>query len=113
MVVVTRYFGGTKLGRGGLARAYGGSARRVLKDLPLSERVSFASVEIALDYPDVDTVRRFAKSRGATVTHEAFGTSAVLQFEIPEEQLAAFEEDVLDATSGRAQITRTSTGDVK
>jgi uncharacterized YigZ family protein len=106
VVVVTRYFGGVKLGRGGLARAYGGGARRVLGALQLVDRVFYAHVEVTVGYADVDTVRRLAGIHGGSVVDESFGEAAAFRLQIPEERLDAFENRLRDATGGKARTRR-------
>jgi uncharacterized YigZ family protein len=105
-VVVTRYFGGVKLGRGGLVRAYGGGAQRVVKDLPLTERVFYAHIEVTADYPAVDAIRRLVADHDGAVTEESFGEAAVLCMKIPEEHLGGFEIKLRDATAGKARIRK-------
>src|SRR5215218_4549293 len=51
--VVTRYFGGVKLGTGGLVRAYGGALQHALADLPRAERVTWALLRVRADYSAV------------------------------------------------------------
>jgi uncharacterized YigZ family protein len=105
-VVVTRYFGGVKLGRGGLVRAYGGGAQHVLKELPLTERVVFVSLELRVDYPAVDTARRIVKEHGGKIAGETFDTAALFELEIPTGERGAFEEAITEATGGKARIRK-------
>jgi uncharacterized YigZ family protein len=106
-VVVTRYFGGVKLGRGGLVRAYGGSAQRVMQDLALIERVFFVHVEVTVAYTSVEAVRRMTATCEGTVAEESFGEAAVFRVNIPEERIDEFERGLRDATGGRARLERT------
>ena len=106
-VVVTRYFGGVKLGRGGLVRAYGGGAKRVVKDLALTERVFYVHMEVTSDYPSVDSVRRLAAAHEGVVSEESFGEAAVFRVNIPDEHVDGFVDGLRDATGGRARIVRT------
>lgn len=104
VVVVTRYFGGVKLGRNGLVRAYGGSVHNLLRDLPLTEHVEFVHVRITVDYAAVEAVRRAISTYGGNVDEESFGETARFDLRVPEEFFDDFEDFVLDATSGRARI---------
>mgnify|MGYP001151427705 CR=1 FL=1 len=64
-VVVTRYFGGTKLGTGGLVRAYSEAARRVLADVPTTVHESRMTVEVRLDYARYEAVQRLLPAHRA------------------------------------------------
>src|SRR5690606_18399846 len=55
--VVTRYFGGTKLGTGGLTRAYGGSVKLALTSLPTTQRIEWRALVVTIDYPILDQFR--------------------------------------------------------
>lgn len=108
-VVVTRYFGGVKLGRGGLARAYSAGAQRVMKELPLTERVFYADIEVTADYPAVDAVRRVTAANEGVVAGESFGQAATFHVRVPEERLSRFESGLREATGGKATIRRCET----
>lgn len=107
VVVVTRYFGGTKLGRGGLVRAYAGSVKHVMRELELVERVEFVEMRIEVGLPAVDTVRRLVSLHGGAIDAEEFGQGAAFTVRIPEERVSPFEEAVAEATGGRGRVRRT------
>jgi uncharacterized YigZ family protein len=66
-VVVTRYFGGTKLGTGGLVRAYGDAVREVLSVLPRAMRVPSYTVSIAVPYGSFEPVCRLIEAHGGEI----------------------------------------------
>jgi uncharacterized YigZ family protein len=105
-VVVSRYYGGTKLGRGGLARAYGGGAQRAIRELKTAERVFYVDIEVVADYSTVDAVRRAVGTCEGVVAGESFGEKAVFELKIPEERVADFELGIRDATGGKAHFRR-------
>jgi uncharacterized YigZ family protein len=105
-VVVTRYFGGVKLGRGGLVRAYGGGAQRVLSEVRLTDRVFYVHIEVTADYPAVKTVRRLVSLHDGNIVEEAFGETAVFRLQIPEEFVEDFESKLQDSTGGTARVRR-------
>ena len=66
--VVVRYFGGTKLGTGGLSRAYGSSVTEVLKITPLIEKIQTINIQLSFPYRDENTVRHILSSLEANIT---------------------------------------------
>jgi uncharacterized YigZ family protein len=104
VVVVTRYFGGTKLGKGGLARAYAGGVKRILNNMRLAEHVEYVAVRLRVDYAAVETIRRLLPAYEGMVDEESFGESAEFRLRIPEDRLDDFERSVQDATNGGAGI---------
>lgn len=101
LVVVTRYFGGTKLGTGGLARAYGRAADGALKSASIQKRVKRRCVRITFDYDDTGPARRLVERFGATVEEEHYGERAALEVGVPRSQVDAFRSAFRDVTSGR------------
>lgn len=67
VVVVTRYFGGTLLGRGGLIRAYGGAAREALKEAGIVRMVPAQKIAITVDYVHSGKVQNELLTQGITV----------------------------------------------
>jgi uncharacterized YigZ family protein len=102
--VVTRYFGGVKLGRGGLVRAYSGAVKRALADLPRAEHVAMVSLVVTLPYAAVDAARRAVATCGARVRGEDFGDEATLTVTCPAQQRSALEQAVQEATAGAARF---------
>lgn len=103
-VVVTRYFGGVKLGAGGLARAYSGAVSQVADAAPQIELVRRAIHSVAVDHADAGRVQGELRNRGAEVLGVEYGAQAVitLTFGDPDE-LASIAASV---TSGRAEVRR-------
>ncbi len=71
-VVVTRYFGGTLLGRGGLIRAYGGAAREVLQAAGIVRMVPAQKAAITVDYVHVGRIQNELLTRGVTLEDTEF-----------------------------------------
>jgi len=99
-VVVTRYFGGTLLGKGGLVRAYTACVQQVLEALPTVERVRRVRVAVELEYASVDGVRRLLAAHEAELVAETYAVTVGYQVLLPEHQLAAFHRALLDQTQG-------------
>lgn len=102
--VVTRYFGGIKLGKGGLVRAYTGSVQQALETLPTRERVETATLEIVLEYAALTPVQQVLEEHEAEIVAEDYAADVTITVELPESRLAGFRAAVLDITRGRAAI---------
>lgn len=103
--VVTRYFGGVKLGTGGLVRAYQNAVRENLESLPQGQRIVPARAKIVLDYPHVDRLRRLLPHFEACIEQESFSNNATFQIMLPAERMADFIRQVADQSNGNAQVT--------
>lgn len=104
IIVVTRYFGGTKLGTGGLVTAYGNAARLVLDGLKTIEKVDRVPLRIECDYGHFERLRRMLPEFEALVEHEEFGATVVILLRVPSERLDALAAAVNDATAGQAKL---------
>lgn len=90
MVVVVRYFGGVKLGTGGLALAYKTAAGQALDAAPREERVLMGEVRAEAPYTDADMAMRIARGAGAEMmSPEYTATSTILHFRIRKSEVAA------------------------
>ena len=102
VLVITRYYGGTKLGTGGLVRAYSDSAKAVLELLPRTERVSTSTVKIPLPYNHYEQVKRLLPEYQAKILNEDFAEHITLTLRIPDDLLQAFSSIICDFTLANA-----------
>ena len=110
VVVVTRYFGGTKLGTGGLVRAYGDAVREALRFVKLAELVSTSMLHVLLDYPYYEPVRRLLERRHALLENEQFSEKVELTFRILTSFEQQIEKEINELSSGRSSISILQTG---
>lgn len=103
--VVTRYYGGTKLGTGGLVKAYGGAVQEALAILERTERVEYATLRLTLPYAAITTIRRILSAHEATLESESYAESAELEIKLPRAHVDALRTAVLDATAGQASVS--------
>lgn len=104
-VVVTRWFGGIKLGVGGLVRAYGGCAAECLRLAPRVARIAQAVLRVECDFALAPLLHARLREFGARKlgeTHTAQGLS--LDFELPQTKIEAFTHFVREASRGRASV---------
>lgn len=99
-VVVTRYFGGTKLGTGGLVRAYGDAVRAVLEVLPRAEKVPTYTVRVLTPYPLFERVRLAVGTHHGQILDEAFAADVVVTARFADEHLPAFEAALQELSAG-------------
>ncbi len=100
VVVVTRYFGGTQLGTGGLVRAYGDAVRRILAVTPLAEKVATHTVMLATPYSLFEQVRLLVKAHEGEVLDETFAVDVTVTARFPVARLAPFRMDLRNLSSG-------------
>lgn len=103
-VIVTRYFGGTLLGVGGLVRAYSDATRAVLAMVPRTERIIYQRVMIRLPYPDYATIRRLLEAHTAVIVDEAFAADVTMVVDLPANHATAITQQLGEQSAGRARI---------
>ena len=102
--VVTRYYGGTKLGTGGLARAYGGTVQLALETLPRAERVDYARVAVAIGYPSITVAQQLLAGFEAEVVAEEYGEGVRYELRVPRPNVEPLRAALADATRGAAVV---------
>ena len=102
--VVTRYYGGTKLGTGGLARAYGGGVAGALATLPTVERVTWVRLRAVVGYDAVTATHQLLAAHGGRTAGERYAADVRFDLDLPEGAAAAFASALRDATRGRALV---------
>lgn len=105
-VVVTRYFGGTLLGTGGLVRAYSQAVKEGLKNCVLVEKQPGIRLEIRTDYTGVGKIQYLAAQAGLTQLDARYEADVTFTYLVPAGEIDAFESQVTEKTAGRAKISR-------
>ena len=101
VAVVTRWYGGTKLGVGGLVRAYGGAVGAALKGAQIIEIVPSERLIVEFDYHDSGRVRGVLVAQKIEPTEEAFGAKVKQTFSLPLSRAEAVATALRDATAAR------------
>lgn len=107
LIIVTRYFGGTLLGTGGLVRAYTSSAKDALESAKIVRLVPAYEYSISTDYNGYGKIQYIAAQSDATITATDFGTDVRMTVEIACEKAPQFIKSINDSTNGRAVISQT------
>jgi uncharacterized YigZ family protein len=102
LAAVVRYYGGVKLGAGGLVRAYTDAIATALQDAPRVERIALASLSVEIGYPDEARVRRWIEQENYTLDGSAYGMNVLLTIGMPVTAIDAAREALRDMTQGRA-----------
>ncbi len=102
-VVVTRYYGGTNLGVGGLVRSYSRAVKEAVDDAEVVEERPHERLEIAVGYDDSGTVRGILESENVEFEAE-YGEDVQFSVRVPVEDAETLCDRLRSATSGRAEI---------
>lgn len=100
-VVVTRYFGGTLLGTGGLVRAYSKSVQIGLEASEVIEKRSGFLLKMAADYNSIGKIQYILGKKGIPTIASEYGADVVLEVLVPEEEEEGLKEEITEGTSGR------------
>ena len=104
VVVVTRYFGGTLLGTGGLVRAYSGAVKEGLANAQILEKKQGVRMEVTTDYNGVGKIQYLAAQEGIDTLDSQYTDKVVFIFLVPGEQEESFKAKLVESTNGRAVI---------
>ncbi len=101
IIVVTRYFGGTLLGKGGLVRAYGLAAREAVEAAGAASLVNYLKTEIELEYSDWDKVSSFLRSEGAKEIAPIYEEKIKVSYAIRGDLECGLNEGLTDLLKGK------------
>ena len=104
VAVVTRYFGGVKLGAGGLIRAYGGAVSAAVDEIGVLERRELLVVDVFADYMLGGRLESDLRDSSLTVRDVAYADRVRIEVALPEEDLPGFEVRLAELTGGRAEF---------
>ncbi|MDS0859314.1 IMPACT family protein [Burkholderia pseudomultivorans] len=99
---VVRYYGGVKLGAGGLVRAYTDAIASALLDAERVERIRHTRFAIEVGYPDEARVRRWIEQAGYALVDSAYGMTVKLVIKLPETAESDAKSALFDLTQGRS-----------
>lgn len=104
--VVVRYFGGTKLGTGGLQRAYGASVRHALESLVTNIKIPMVDKRLACQYTQVDDLLHVLNLHGGIVKEQTYSEQVDFILSLPIEQVDKFTEQLQTMSSGQLKLKK-------
>ncbi len=112
LVVVVRYFGGIKLGAGGLVRAYSHAAAIGLDAAVLARRVTLRRLEVTMSYDLLSIVEHWTRQKGLRRGETVYGEKVTLPLLAPPEDCAEVIEELTDLTAAKAHIVEGDTEEI-
>jgi uncharacterized YigZ family protein len=102
-LVITRYFGGTLLGTGGLVKAYTEAAQQVVRDVPRARKLRVHIALLALPYNLLERIRLLVGRQHGAILQEEFGADITMTLRFPVDDYPAFQAELRELTSGSLQ----------
>lgn len=100
-VVITRYFGGTLLGKGGLVKAYTASAQLVVSAVARGERLTVHTLMLAIPYNLLERIRLMSERYRAEIMEQAFGADITMTLRIPVDRMDGFQSELRELSAGK------------
>lgn len=104
LVVVTRYFGGIKLGSGGLVRAYSNGLKMALQEIVLNEYVAKRRLRISFHYQFEGVIQHICKENDVVIVDAKYEAEPCFYLDVVERQLETFIAQLQEVTCGRIQL---------
>lgn len=104
LVVVTRYFGGIKLGAGGLIRAYGSSASLVVQEADLVQLIDQERLSIMVNYQNNDQLDYYLVQNNLSILNTEYTTQVTTTISAPKEQLSKIKDELVGMFSGNVSF---------
>jgi putative IMPACT (imprinted ancient) family translation regulator len=106
VAVCTRYYGGVKLGTGGLSRAYSSGVKLALDASPTELKIDRITVDVVIGYENVTDLHRIMAEMEVLVEAENYGERVEFRTAVPTEAFDSFSAAVADATRGSGLVTK-------
>lgn len=105
-VVVTRYFGGTLLGTGGLVRAYSGAVKEGLANTAIVTKILGEELELTSEYTDIGKIQYILSQKGTITLDSQYSDKVLVRVVVPVGEAGKLKADLTEGTNGRVRIER-------
>lgn len=105
LVTVTRWFGGTLLGTGGLVHAYGDAVKSVLAETPTEELVQKSSFSLKCDYQQYQVIKKIFENFTVSCIAEDFAEEITISGQIPTSESDKFSAEIFEKTNGKVTVS--------
>ena len=104
--VVTRYFGGTKLGKGGMVKAYTLAVKTALEQLKVAEKIDWVELSVHFDYQFLDSIERLLPDFEVVLKEKQFAEKIHIHLKLPIENYTDLCTRLTDLTSGQVELLK-------
>ncbi len=104
VAVVSRWYGGTKLGTGGLVKAYSGAVQHALRDMPCATHIAYAFLDVRVSYASVSALQLLWPTHEVDVLADTYGTDVRFSLRYPRAGDASLRQAIRDVTRGQAMF---------
>lgn len=102
--IVTRYYGGTNLGTGGLVKAYGGTVQLALATMPRRDRIEYEEMTVVAGYENISAILQLIPRFEADILAEDYGIRVTIRLRVPLSVREEFEHAIRDSTRGQIEL---------
>lgn len=106
VAVCVRWYGGTKLGTGGLVRAYSGGVKLALEQLPVLQKVDRVAAEVSVGYALVSGLQLLLEEFEVRIDHEEYASDVRYRVRVPKANWTELERRLADLSNGEGRLRR-------
>lgn len=104
LIVVTRYFGGTLLGTGGLVRSYTNASKAAIENAVVQEAVEGFRATAEIPYTLVGKIKYFTETEGITEAEAEYGNNVNMTWLVPEDKMSLFQNQIQEMSGGSISL---------